>query len=617
MGESGDTEATAAATDRRAARWRPTVAAALFVGFGGLVFVAATAAFLVAALVAERNTKELVTDTAELYLENMELRIESILDPARQKVEFVAAYLGKGRTPLDDDQRIGDLLLGALASGADVAGLAYVRPDLQAVYAGLWDGAGETGVDSFQNWPEMRLLMREGEKAAGTVWAEPLYIEYFGTTFMTVMHPVRDATGFKGIVVAAVSLASLSRAIDLEAAEQPGLVSFVLRDRESVIAHPGIAKGLIEHSAEQAMPTRSRVNDVVLANLWEAERYPLVLVEAADIAAWEFRIGADAHIVILKDIATYGEVPHTLGLHFPRAQAGGYVGRLELALYVGIAIVLLSIGVAWLIGRAIGQPVRRLASNADRIAALDFGHAEPLPPSAFRETDQARVAFNSMLKGLRWLELYIPRRLIERLIATGGEGDLPSESREVTVLFTDIVGFTTIGERLTAEQLSAFLNRHFTLLAGYIESEGGTIDKYIGDSIMAFWNAPDRQPDHADRALRAARAIARRLHDDNERRAKKGLRPVRLRVGLHTGPVVVGNLGAPGRINYTLVGDTVNMAQRLEALGKELQPDVEVSIIASETVLEAAHAQVPHRPLGSVTLRGRTEPLKAFGIDAA
>ena len=136
MGESGNTK-EAATVGRRAARWRPTVAAALFVGFGGLVFVAATAAFLVAALVAERNTTELVTDTAELYLENMELRIESILDPARQKVEFVAAYLASGRTALDDDQRISDLLLGALASGADVAGLAYVRPDLQAVYAGL------------------------------------------------------------------------------------------------------------------------------------------------------------------------------------------------------------------------------------------------------------------------------------------------------------------------------------------------------------------------------------------------------------------------------------------------------------------------------------------------
>lgn len=614
MGESGDTKA-ATKTDRKAARWRPTVAAALFVGFGGLVFVAATAAFLVAALVAEQNTKELVTDTAELYLENMELRIESILDPARQKVEFVAAHLANGRTPLDDDQRIGDILLGALASGADIAGLAYVRPDLKAVYAGLWEGGGgETGVESFQNWPEMRLLMREGEKAEGTVWAEPLYIDYFSTTFMTVMHPVRDATGFKGIVVAAVSLSSLSRAIELEAAEQPGLVSFVLRDKEYVIAHPGIAEGVTEHSAEEPMPTRTRVNDVVLANLWEAERYPLVLVEAPDIAAWEFRIGEDEHIVILKDIMTYGEVPHTLGLHFPRAQAGGYVGRLELALYVGIAIVLLSIAVAWLIGRAIGRPVRRLASNADLIAALDFGHAQPLPPSPFRETDQASGAFNSMLRGLRLLEVYIPRKLVERLIRGGA---LRSETRDVTVLFTDIAGFTSIGERLTAEQLSAFLNRHFSMLAGYIEAEGGTIDKYIGDSIMAFWNAPDDQPDHADRALRAARAIALRLHADNERRAKKGLRPVRLRVGLHTGPALSGDIGAPGRINYTLVGDTVNTAQRLEALGKELQPDAEVSIIASETVLQAAKAPGPHRPLGSVTLRGRSEHLKAFGLDPA
>lgn len=614
MGEPEDTK-EATETGRKAARWRPTVAAVLFVGFGGLVFVAATAAFLVAALVAERNTAELVTDTAELYLENMELRIESILDPARQKVEFVAAHLEEGRIPLHDDERIGEFLLGALASGADIAGLAFVRPDLNAVYAGLWDGkGGESGAESFQNWPEMRLLMREGEKAEATVWAEPLYIDYFSTTFMTVMHPVRDATGFKGIVVAAVSLPSLSRAIDLDAAEQPGLVSFVLRGKDNVIAHPGIADGLVEHSAERPMPTRTLVNDVVLANLWEAERYPLELVDSPDISAWEFRIGEDEHIVILKDIMTYGEVPHTLGLHFPRAQAGGYVERLELALYVGIAIVLLSIAVAWLIGRAIGRPVRRLASNADLIAALDFEHAQPLPPSPFRETDQASGAFNSMLKGLRLLEVYIPRKLVERLIHGGA---LRSETRDVTVLFTDIAGFTSIGERLTAEQLSAFLNRHFSMLAGYIEAEGGTIDKYIGDSIMAFWNAPDDQPDHADRALRAARAIALRLHADNERRAKKGLRPVRLRIGLHTGPALSGDIGAPGRINYTLVGDTVNAAQRLEALGKELQPAEEVSIIASETVLQAAHAPGPYRPLGSVTLRGRSEPLKAFGIDPA
>lgn len=597
-------------------RWRPSVALALFVAFGALVFVATTASFLVAAVVAERNTSELVTDTAELYLENMKLRIESILGPARRQVEFVADYLERPGTDLGDDQRIGDILLGALAPGADIAGLAFVRPNLQTVYAGLWENGQESGSENFVTWPEMRLILRTAEGTGDeTVWTDPIYLDLFKSSFITVMHPVRNDDGFQGVAVAAVSLTSLSQAVRFDAAEQPGLVPFVLRDGEHVIAHPSIADSLVQFSEEVPVPTRRLVHDNVLANLWEAERDPIVLIDASDIEALELELGYEDQIAIMAEIADYGETPYTIGLHFPRGQAGGYADRLVLAIYVGIAIVLLSILIAWLLGRAVGRPVKRLASNASLIAALDFGSARPLPSSPFRETDEARVAFNSMLRGLRWFETYIPRRLVERLIEQGGEEALPSEYRDVTVLFTDIVGFTSIGERLSAQKLSAFLNRHFTVLAEHIEREGGTIDKYIGDSIMAFWNAPDPQPDHADRAVRAALAIARALHEDNERRARKGLRPVRLRIGLHTGPAVAGNIGAPGRVNYTLVGDTVNTAQRLESLGKEMQPDVEVSIIASETVIAAVQHPVPHRSLGSTVLRGHSEPLKVFRID--
>lgn len=596
-------------------RWRPSVAAVLFAGFGGLVLIAASAAFLVAARVAERNTTELIGDTVELYLENMELRAGAILDPARQRVEFVAAHLAEGRTALDDDQRIADLLIGTLASGADVAGIAYVRPDLQAVRAGQWKGDHGAGVESFVAWPEMRLLLRAGEQAEGTAWADPIYMDFFKTSFVTATSPVRDRDGFQGIVAAAVSLPSLSRALEIDAADQPGLVAFALRGEEQVIAHPSIADGLVAFSDADPVPTRQLVHDVVLANLWEAERRPIVLIDKPGIDAWELHVGAEDYIVIMKRVSLYGDPPYIFGLHFPRGQAGGYAERLEYALYVGIAIVLVSVLAAWLIGRAIGRPVMRLAGSAGRIAALDFEHAQTLPPSPFRETDQARVAFNSMLRGLRWLEIYIPRRLIERLLAHGSDGEFASEERNVTVLFTDIVGFTTIGERLDAAHLSEFLNRHFTMLAEIIEGEDGTIDKYIGDSIMAFWNAPDDQPDHADRALRAARGIAQRLRADNERRAAKGLMPVRLRIGIHTGPALAGNIGAPGRVNYTLVGDTVNTAQRLEAIGKELQPDEEVSIVASATVLAAAHEPGRNRALGSVALRGRSEPLAVFGID--
>jgi adenylate cyclase len=602
-----------AGTDERR-RWRPTVAAALFVGFGGLVALASSAAFMSAAIVAERNTAELVSDTAELYLENLELRFEGILEPARRQVDFVARHLSDGMTPLDDDQRIADLLLGTLASGADIAGIAYVRPDLQAVYAGTWQEGHDTGTESFVAWPEMRLLIRLGEEAEGTIWTEPIYMDYFGTSFMTVMSPVRTAAGFQGIAVAAVSLPSLSRALDLEAAEQPGIVAFALRGDEHVLAHPAIAEALVEHSAENPVPTRHLVHDAVLANFLEAERYPIVLIDVPDLEAWEFRIGDESHIVLTKEFEGYGDMPHVLGIHFPRGQAGGYVDRLLYAVYVGAAILVLAVMAAWLIGRAIGRPVQRLAGNADRIAQLDFANATPLPSSPFRETNDAAGAFNAMLRGVRFFETYLPRRLVERLMRQGESGDLAPEQRDVTVLFTDIAGFTTIGERLTAEQLSAFLNRHFTMLAECIEAEEGTIDKYIGDSIMAFWNAPFDQPDHADRAMRAARCMAALIGADNERRTQKGLRPVRLRIGIHTGPAVAGNIGAPGRVNYTLVGDTVNTSQRLEALGKELQPDAKVSIIASESVMAALHDPVPAMPLGSVVLRGRNEPLNVFGI---
>ena len=178
-----------------------------------------------------------------------------------------------------------------------------------------------------------------------------------------------------------------------------------------------------------------------------------------------------------------------------------------------------------------------------------------------------------MLRGLRWFEVYVPRALVERLMGLGTAGTLASVEREVTVMFTDIAGFTAFSEGRPAAEVAQFLNRHFAMVSESIEATGGTVDKFIGDGVMAFWGAPEAQPDHAERAARAALAIAQALRIDNEARRAAGEVPVRLRLGLHTGPVTVGNIGAPGRMNYTIIGDTVNAAQRVEALGKDLAPD--------------------------------------------
>jgi adenylate cyclase len=235
-----------------------------------------------------------------------------------------------------------------------------------------------------------------------------------------------------------------------------------------------------------------------------------------------------------------------------------------------------------------------------------------LPRSRFRELDEAQRAFNAMLAALQAFALYVPQRLVLRLIARGDLAALLSESREVSVLFTDIVDFTGRTERLGASETAAFLNHHFGLLTACIEAEQGTVDKYIGDAVMALWGAVEDQPDHALRAVRAASAIAAALRADN----RSQTRPVRLRIGIHSGTVVVGNIGTASRMNYTVVGDPVNVAQRLEKLAGELVPELEVAIVISGETARRLPPDIRLRPLGRHRLRGRDAPAEVLTVAA-
>jgi len=183
------------------------------------------------------------------------------------------------------------------------------------------------------------------------------------------------------------------------------------------------------------------------------------------------------------------------------------------------------------------------------------------------------------------------------------------------VMFTDIVGFTAASQKLSPRDTAAFLNRHFELLAAEIEATGGTLDKYMGDAVMAFWGAPDDQPDHAARACRAALAIAETLRDDNRRRVDRGLPIVRLRIGLHSGSAIVGNIGAPGRVNYTLIGDTVNLANRLEAYGKEAADEGGATVIlVSEATRQQLGPGWRFEDLGRHQMRGRSGDIGVFRL---
>jgi adenylate cyclase len=235
----------------------------------------------------------------------------------------------------------------------------------------------------------------------------------------------------------------------------------------------------------------------------------------------------------------------------------------------------------------------------------------------FRELNDQSIAFNTMLRALRWFEQYVPRKIVEHLIRHGEIQDTNSDAQEITVLFTDVAGFSTISEDMSAPEVAAFVNHHFSLVVGCIEAEGGTVDKFMGDAVMAFWGGhSDAIESSAQKACRAALAISKAMLDDNRQRQTKGLSMVGIRIGIHTGMATVGNIGAPGRLNYTVIGDTVNVGQRLEQLGKELYSQSnEISILISGPT--ARHLDSSFNPVsaGNYKLKGRVGEIEVFELE--
>jgi adenylate cyclase len=209
---------------------------------------------------------------------------------------------------------------------------------------------------------------------------------------------------------------------------------------------------------------------------------------------------------------------------------------------------------------------------------------------------------------------YVSDAVAEKLVASGKPPDLGGEALKVTVLFSDIRNFTTLSESLSPHQVVELLNAYFTRVCNPILEQGGCVDKFIGDAVMAVFGSPAPQPDHARRALKAALAMAQMAGEFRAwvaaRFPGQGLPGFSIGIGVHTGEVVVGNIGSPTRLDFTAIGDTVNTASRLEGLTKELG----WTIVASSATLAAAGPGVATRGRQSVRLKGRQEPVEVFEV---
>lgn len=350
------------------------------------------------------------------------------------------------------------------------------------------------------------------------------------------------------------------------------------------------------------------------------------LVARAAAAHREVHVGTDTvdlpddrYLTLFRRVELLGEDPIVIALQRPLGPE--LEGARELETYLlSTAVVALAVAAlfAFWIARDVSRPVRALAEHTRHVAAGRYDERVELPRRD--ELGQLATAFNAMSAGLAerdrvrdLLDKNVSPEVAAQLLRDGAA--LGGELREVTILFADLRGFTTLSEQLAAPELVALLNRYFDRMSPAIEASGGVIDKFVGDAIMALFGAPVAQSDSADRAVAAALAMEAALAALNRELAAEGRAPLSIGIGINTGLVVAGNIGSQRRRNYSVIGDGVNIAARLQALTRT--PEYRTSIILSAATVAALLRRdaCSLRDLGPVQVKGRAEAVEIFALN--
>ncbi|MGD9866669.1 MAG: adenylate/guanylate cyclase domain-containing protein, partial [Hyphomicrobiales bacterium] len=548
-------------------------------------------------------------------LSRLELALRRELDAVNHQAAYVAQAFARGLYGFDQPERLSDFLAGSVAAAPQIGTMVVGDTRGHALRLTRETRGAPAVVEAIEVKPGSGLarLAARAAEAGTALWRDPVYLEQAKSTILGLTVPLRNGDIRLGFMAAGVFSRTLSE--DLRDGNRTGrFTPFLLLGTDRVIAHPNLADGEHPVSAGKPLLGIAEVGDPVLAKLAEARPMDGASFKLAEGSqALQVSVGGADHQIFLRPITGYGDATFHVGVHLAQSRLSQTVTALKHQGLIGIALLFAAFGLSVVLSRAISLPIRRAAKGVSKVRTLDFEQVEPLPRSSLREVDELASAFNAMLVGLKSFGRYMPRRLVAGLIRENRVG-AGSEERALTVMFTDMAGFSGISETMSARELAAFLNEHLALITGAIEAEGGTIDKYIGDAVMAFWGAPDRLDNTAEPAARAAIAIREALARDNAERRARGELPLRLRIGVHTGPLVVGDIGSPQRINYTVVGDVVNGAQRLEALGKELAPEAEIVILMSGETEKLLPADFSRKARGAHRVKGKEHPLEVFEL---
>ena len=274
-----------------------------------------------------------------------------------------------------------------------------------------------------------------------------------------------------------------------------------------------------------------------------------------------------------------------------------------------IWILVFVILIAFYLSQELTEPIVSLANKIEHLAKMELDD-KTVVESNIKEIIRISDATANMQRMVQYLSYFVPKTLVKRMLDKNEAPHLGGKAKELAVMFCDMVHFSSISEELAADDLMLYVSHNLNIISEIILKQKGTIDKYIGDNVMSFWGAPEDDPDAAINGCKAALLCIATFAERNKESEKKHETPCNIKIGLHYGNVIVGNIGSDERRNYTIIGDNVNLPARLETLSEKYG----IKIIISEAVYQKALKRFLMRPIDIVQVKGKNQRVKIFEL---
>jgi adenylate cyclase len=469
--------------------------------------------------------------------------------------------------------------------------------------------------------PRGRPWYKGARDADGIFWTDIYVLFTDQKPGVIASYPIRSADGeLEGVVGLDIELGQLSEF--LQQLELGNGIALIVNDSNTLVAFPDASR--VVKPSDEPPPSKPAIApfDPCPAGVGgkPLERLKAVQVEelgidAVSAAFRQRKIGKVDQFSFesrgQKFLASFTRLPQEVGapwtvvLIVPEDDFVGYLKRAnQTSAIIGIVILCFAVLCARVLSNGISQPIIILAGQIKRLK--DFQLDQPVGvKSRIHEIQSMSDAISTMQTGLRAFNKYVPATLVRELIHTGEEARIGGQPRQLTIMFTDIADFTTISEAIGSEDLFVQLSEYFDRLTQAIQKHSGTVDKFIGDSIMAFWGAPhhnDRQAIDACRAALMCRDVSEEL---NRQWLEQGKPAFQTRIGLHSGEAIVGNVGSNERMNYTAMGDSTNLASRLEGANKVYG----TQILVSDATFRQVTDEFIFRPVDIVRVKGKQQAI--------